>query len=229
MLMMLLLVGIGLLIHSNLELSTLRRIHADLRDEIGLLEVEDPTQVTMVAVPTPNDVVPPGVEQAHVWRYRIHFPANYGASFSTQGGLVAANSPQGRGGSSSSWGNPNKTPEELLTTIALVKSDGKWICCRDTGGSSSTISLPDDFDLESLDDLVIETPVALGDKSRSFETDEAICLIRLREKNLAKKRNGETENDLYRGFHLYVYGDKHRAAFDAWARGDTTSMQETTP
>lgn len=50
----------------------------------------DPTLVTMSAVPISQDMIPTGVQRAHVWRDRIHFPANYGPSFKMQTGLIPA-------------------------------------------------------------------------------------------------------------------------------------------
>lgn len=221
------LIGIGFSIRYNLELSRLRETHAELREQIGLLDVADPKKVAIAHVPLPDDAIPPGVEHAHVWRYRIHIPANYGPSYKIQRGLIKADSPQGRGGSGSSWSSPQKNSEEALASMALIKSDGRWIFCRSTGGGSSTSSMPNDFDFDSLDDLVIETAISPDDKTRMFETDEAICLIRLREKTLAKKRNGKNEEGLYRGFSVYLYSAKHRDAFEAWSEGETTSMQGT--
>ncbi len=228
-LILLSLIGIGFSIRCNLELSRLRQTHADLREQVGFLDVADPSQVAISHVPTSDDAVPPGVDQAHLWRYRMYFPANYGASYRMQHGLVKAVSPQGRGGSSSTWSGPKAKSEEALMTIALIKSDGKWILCRSVGGSSSTSSMPKDFDFESLDELVVETPLLPSDKTRTYATDDAICLIRLREKQLAKKRNNKPEKDLYRGFNVYVYGAQHKDAFDAWSQGEATSMKEATP
>ncbi|MCM2369028.1 hypothetical protein [Aporhodopirellula aestuarii] len=227
--MTLVVVGAVFSIQSNWKLSGLRKTHSKLREQAGFLDVEDPSKVAVSFVPFDKDDIPPGVEQAYVWRYRIHFPANYGTCYKTQRGLVKADSPQGRGGSGSSWSSPKPAAEVVLATMALLKTDGKWIFCRSVGGGSSTSSLPKDFNFEDLDNLVFEPLVSPGDKTRTFETDEAICLIRVREKQLAKKRRGGTEDGLYRGISVYVFNSNHKDAFEAWAKGNATSMKEAMP
>ena len=222
-------IGVGCSIHYNQKLARLRQAHSELREQVGFLEVEDPTKVAISYVPYSDESIPPGVTQAYVWRYRMHIPANYGPCYRTQRGLVKADSPQGRGGSGSSWSSSSPEPKEVLATMALIQSDGKWIFCRSAQGSSSTSNMPDEFDIDSLDDLVIETPVSAKDATRTIETDEAICLMRVREKDLAKKRNGETEKDLYRGFAVYLFSSQHKDAFSAWASGKAESMQEAKP
>ncbi|WP_372726157.1 hypothetical protein, partial [Novipirellula sp.] len=211
------------------QLARLRHTHAELRAQVGLLEVEDPTKVGIASVSYLQEDIPPGVDQAYVWQYRIHIPANYGPRYKTQRGLVTADSPRGRGSSGGSYSGSNSQAEEVLLTIALIHADGKWMFCRTTGGSSSTATMPDEFAIDALEDLVIDVPVTPEQATRTFEIDEAICLFRLREKSLAKKRNGEPEVDLYQGLAVYLYSDEHSDAFDAWARGKAESMQEAMP
>ena len=222
-------VGLAGSIGYSRQLAQLRHTHAELREQVGLLEVEDPTKVAIACVSYSEEDIPPGVDQAYVWQYRIHIPANYGPCYKTQRGLVTADSPHGRGSSGGSWSGSNSEAKEVLATIALIHADGKWMFCRTTGGSSSTATMPDEFGLDALEDLVIDVPVKPEHATRTFETDEAICLFRIREKSLAKKRNGDPEIDLYQGLVVYLFSDKHRDAFEAWARGKAESMQEATP
>ncbi|WP_236622263.1 hypothetical protein [Novipirellula maiorica] len=222
-------IGVAGSIGYSRQLAQLRRTYAKLRTQAGELEVDDPTKVAICPMPFLDDDIPPGVDQAYVWRYRVHIPADYGPAFRTQRGLVTADSPQGRGSSGGSWGGSNMESEELLMTMALIHSDGKWRFCRSSGGSSSAGVLPDDFKIESIDDLVIDVPVPADVGTRVFDTDEAICLIRIREKNLAKKRNGKTEENLYRGFVVYMHSNEYKDAFEAWAKGAADSMQEARP
>ncbi len=219
------LVGLGYSIYFNQRLSKLRQTHTDLRKRVGYLEVENPDKVAITHVPVAEKVIPPGIDGAHVWQYRIYLPANYGPCYRTQRGLVTADSPQGSGGHGSSWSGAEPEPKEELATIALVKHDGNWILCRTAGSGSSSSSMPDEFSLESLDDLVVE-PVVREGETRVFDTDEAICLFRLREKEFATDRNGMPEKDLYRGLCFYVFSEKHQDAFNAWAEGKTDSMAE---
>ncbi len=218
-------VGCGYSIYFNRLVSELRQFHADLRARVGLLEVEDPSKVSITRVPFSEDAIPPGVNEAYVWQYRIHLPANFGACYQTQNGLVKADSPQGRGGSSSNWSSPKPEAYEVLATMALIHSDGKWLFCRTADGGSSAYGIPDDFKFESLDELVVE-PVVEEGETRVFDADEAICLLRLREKELATNRAGAPEKDLYRGFVVYFFSRQHEGAFTAWASGRASSMQE---
>ena len=218
-------VGFGYSFHYTQRLSELRQTHTDLRKRVGLLEVDDLRKVSITRVPVPEGAIPPGVSKAYVWQYRIYTPANYGPCYRTQRGLVKADSPQGQGGSSSSWSSPKPEPKETLASMALIKSDDKWLFCRSADGGSSSSNLRDVFAPESFDDLVIE-PVVEEGETLVFDTDEAICLFRMREKELATKRNGEAEKDLYRGFNVYVFSHQHQDAFNAWATGKTSSMKE---
>ncbi|EMI57368.1 hypothetical protein [Rhodopirellula sallentina] len=222
-------VGCGFSIVSNQQLSAAREEHVELRKQVGYLKIDDPGKVVVAQIPASDEVVPPFVHQAHVWRYRIHLPANYGPCFKMQRGLVSADSPRGQGGSGSSWSMGNSEPEEVLSTMALFQHGDKWMFCRSSDGSSSTSSLRKDFVIGSLDDFVIETPVSIGDEARMIDKAEAICLLRFREKELAKKRNGEPKKNLYRGFAVYLFSAKHRDAFEAWANGKVDSMKEFQP
>jgi hypothetical protein len=218
-------VGFGYSIYHNQRLSRLRQTHTDLRKRVGLLEVEDPGKVAITHVPVSDEAIPPGVSEAYVWQYRIYIPANYGPCYQTKQGLVKADSPQGKGGTGTSWSSPQPEPEEVLATMALIKSDGKWLFCNTTGSGSRSSSVPDDFAIASLADLLVE-PVVQEGETRVFDTDEAICLFRLRDMELATNRNGETEKDLYRGFVVYVFNQQYQEAFGAWASGKASSMKE---
>ena len=218
-------VGFGYAIYYNQRLSKLRQTHTDLRKQVGYLEVKDPSKVTITHVPFSEETIPPGISKAYVWQYRIHLPANYGPCYQTQRGLVKADTPQGKGGRGTSWSSPQPEPKEELATMALVENDGKWIVCSTSGGGSRSSSMPDDFKIESLDDLVVE-PVVDEGETRVFDTDDAICLFRLREKELATDRNGNPEEDLYRGLVVYVFSQQHQDAFKAWATGNASSMKE---
>lgn len=219
-------VGLGCSIYYNRQLSELTREKDQLRETVGYLDVEDVDSVVITRIPVSEEAVPPGVEEAFVWQYRVYFPAGYGPCCTTQSGLIRADTPQGhRGGSSGSYSGSQPEAKKSVLTAALVKDEGKWLFCRTTDGSSSASWLPSEFTFESLDDLVIEPVVEQGE-SRVFAPGEAICLVRLRQKDLATKRDGTPEKDLYRGFGVYVYGTKYQQAFSDWVAGKTDAMQE---
>ena len=219
-------VGVAFSIHYNQTLAQLREDHANLQAQVGVLKISDPSKVAISYVPHSDDAVPPGVTKAHIWRYRIHVPANYGLCHVLKRRLITADSPRAKGGSSSTWNSPKPEAEQMVATLALFKSEGRWLFSRTTGGSSSTSNLPNDLQLDSLDDFVVETAVSADDPSRVFDPDEAICLFRLREKEVAKKRNGKDEKGFYRGVSLYMHSEKRKDAFTAWASGKAESMDE---
>ena len=221
-------IGFGYSIFFNQQLSTLRQRHAALRARVGLLDVVDPDQVVITHVAVTDDLIPPGVTKAHVWQFRMHIPANYGPYYHNKQGLVKADSPQGRGGSGGSWSSPKPDPIETLATYALIQTDDQWLFCATASDGSSSTVLPNDFTFDSMDDLTIE-PVVTEGETRVFDRDEAICLFRLRKRELAKKRDGTDEEDLYQGYVIYLLSQKHKDDFDAWASGQTNAMRESLP
>lgn len=220
------LIGFAFSIYYNRILAQLRDDHANLQKQAGLLEVPDRSKVAISYIPVNDDLIPPGVTEAHVWRYRVYIPANFGVCHSGKCGLISADSPQGQGGGTDSWNSPQAEPEETLVTLALIKSDGQWMFSRTNGGSSSTSNVPQDLDFSSLEDLVIEPIVSATDPTRDFDVDEPICLLRVREKDLAKKRNGQKHDNLYRGCSVYMHSADRKDAFTAWANGKTDTMAE---
>ena len=125
-------IGIASSIYFNRRLFDLRRQRAQLAEEVGLLEV------------------PPGVEAAHVWKYRIYLPAGYGPSFVTGRRAVSADSPHSAGGRDSSWGGKEQDPVETVLTIALIKQESGWTFSQMRGGSSTSSTLSEDLPLDSL-------------------------------------------------------------------------------
>lgn len=218
-------VGIGFSFAANRTVRELRLTHAELRKRVGLLEVEEANKIAITHVTASEDMIPPGVSKAHVWQYRIYIPPNYGPCYQTKQGLVKADSPQGKGGSSTNWSSPQAEPMESLATMALIQTDDKWLLCRTTDSGSSSSVLPSEMQFDSLDDLVIEPIVEQG-QTLVFDVDEPICLFRLREKEMAKDRRGNPEKDLYRGFAVYLFSHKHQDAYKAWASGQARSMKE---
>ena len=218
--------GFASSIYYNQKLFKLRQIRADLQKQVGLLEVEDASQVVITHVPVSEETIPPGVNKAYVWQYRIHIPANYAPSYQSINGMVTADSPQGRGGSGSNTSSPNPEPQEALGSVALVQNQDSWMLCHTSMTGSSSLNMPDGFSFETLDEVVVE-PVVQEGETRTFNVDEAICLFRLREKNPATTGDGENEKQLYRGVVLYLLSQEQQAAFAAWASGNASSMEET--
>lgn len=222
-------IGFAVSIYYNQALARLRQERSDLQTQVGSLEVTDESKVVISRVPSSDDVIPPGVDRAHVWRYRMHLPANYDDCQARRSGLVSADSPQGEGGGGgggSSGGVSRPEPRRLFITFALIENDGKWLFTNSIAGMSSASNLSQDFKIDSLDDIVIETAVPAGDETCVYDADDAICLLRLREKELAVNSNGKTKKDRYRGFSLYMYSKDRKDAFEAWASGNADSMED---
>ncbi len=219
-------VGIVCTIYYNQERSKLRGALTELQMQVGVWKVEDENKVVIARVPLSEDAMPPGVGKNHVWQYRIQFPANYSPCHDHTAGLVKANAPGGQGGRSTSMSGRLSEPEQKLATMAFLEANGQWKFYIRVGGSSNTSMLPPDFSIESLDDFVVE-PVVKGDEIRVFDADEAICLLRLHEKELATDRRGNTIEELHRGCTAYLFSKEQQDTFTAWAQGQRSSMKET--
>ena len=219
--------GVVCSLHYGRHLRQLRLEHDALAKQVGLLEVTDPKRVHMSWVPTSDEDIPPGIEAAHVWRFRLYLPANYGPCYYTRSRAIAADSPRSRGGSSSSWGGKKQDPVETVATLALIKADGRWMVSRINGGSSSTASMPNDFELESLEDLVVEPVVNEQTPRKSFSVDDAICLLRIRKKEPIDQ-NGKGPN-FYPGFVSYLVESDRKNDFEQWMNGKVDQMPEVQP
>ncbi|MCS7465582.1 hypothetical protein NZK35_02715 [Stieleria sp. ICT_E10.1] len=217
-------IGIASSIYFNRRLFDLRRQRAQLAEDVGLLEVTDPKRVHVSRVPVGPDEIPPGVEAAHVWKYRIYLPAGYGPCLITGRRAIAADSPRSVGGSDRSSSSKNQDPVETVLTIALIKQETGWIFSRALGGSSSSSALPDDLPVDSLDELVVETAVTAQTPSQSFSVDEPICLLRLRGREPIEPQEGQPT--LYPGIVTYLMEFDRREAFEQWAEGKTDQMPE---
>lgn len=217
-------IGITSSIYFNLRLFDLRRQRAQLAEEVGLLEVTDPKRVHLRHVPVRPDAIPPGVEAAYVWKYRIYLPAGYGPSFVTGRRAVSADSPHSAGGRDSSWGGKEQDPVETVLTIALIKQESGWTFSQMRGGSSTSSTLSEDLPLDSLDQFVIEPAVTAETPAKSYSVDEPICLLRLRSRQPVEPQEGETT--LYPGIVTYMVESDLRDAFEQWAQGKTDRMPE---
>lgn len=207
---------------SSRQLNGLEQEHDRLTEMLGEVVVGDPSQVHISAVPPKADETMPGVTVAHVWRFNIYLPPNYGRCVVSRRGDIAADSPRSSGGSSSSSSSKHKESQEFQLSVSLLKTSRGWLLARTGGGGGGSSHLPKDFDASDLEELVVEPVVENGQGTRSFDPKEAICLIRIREKNATKPRKGYP--DLYRGNALYLLESDQRQSFDDWAYGRTDGM-----
>jgi hypothetical protein len=224
LLMLIIATGLACTVFSNLRLSSLREVHDNLRARVGLFEEADPAKVRVVRAGVPEDLITSGMGDSKIWRYRLSFPAKYGACYQNHQGLIKADAPGG-GEYSSSWGNPKSEPSEIVFSVSFIQDNGEWTLSVNHTGGSSSHSVSKDFPINSFENLVIEEVVDFG-VTRTFEADEPICLLRIREKDEALNRDGTKKQGLYRGFVFYIFESQNEKAFDAWANGEISSMQE---
>lgn len=225
LLLMVIATGLIFTVSANLRLSSLREVHHELLMRVGLFEESDLTKVHVVRAGVPEDLITSEMSNCKIWRYRLSIPAKYHLCYQNHQGLVKADAPGGLGGSSRTWGSPNPEPSEVVFSVSFVQDNGEWTLSVNHIGGASSHAVPKDFDINSVDDLVVEEVVDFG-VTRSFSADEPICLLRIREKNEALNRDGTKKQGLYRGFVFYLFEKQREKAFSAWASGQVSAMQE---
>ncbi|MCP4885830.1 MAG: hypothetical protein GY904_04360 [Planctomycetaceae bacterium] len=219
-------VGIACTLYYNEERNQLRGTLTELQKQVGVWKVEDESKVVIARIPVAKDAIPPGVGKCHLWQYRIHLPAKYAPCVSSTSGLVKANAPGGQGSQNTGMSGQIAEPEQKLATVALIETDDQWKFYFRVGGNSSSASMPPDFSIERLGDFVVE-PVVSGNEIGVFDADEAICLFRIREKELATDGRGNIIKDLYAGCTAYIFSKDQQDAFTEWSQGQRNSMKET--
>ncbi|MDB4766235.1 hypothetical protein OAG71_00960 [bacterium] len=218
------LVGAYASARSSQTLSNLLRQKRDFDESFGALNVEDPSQVSIVAVsPTATDL-PPWVDTENVWIFRIHIPANYGVSWSANEGSIAADSPLSRGEGSCYSGVKSLEARELQIIITTSFEDGRLKGRMHTDATGLTFSPPNNLFVNSLDELVLDTIVKPGQPMQTFAIDEAICVWRIRSKKPNKTPLNDTQ--LYPGCVLYLHETSKYDAFRRWSNGKSSSMAE---
>ena len=219
-------VGIACTVYYTQERNKLRRALTEMQMKVGVWKVEDESKVVIAHVPLAEDEMPPGIGKSYVWQYRIHFPAKYAAYHDHTAGLVKANGPGGEGSRGTCMSGQHSEPKQELATMAFLEVNGRWKFYVRVGGNSNTSTLPPEFSIESLDKFIVEA-VVKQDEIRVFDVNEAICLLRLHEKESATDRRGKTIKDLHRGCSVYLYSQEQQDHFTAWAQGQRDSMKES--
>lgn len=220
------LIGFGFTIHYNLQRFHLQRVHQELNDRVGLLKIDDPKQVAVMGIPFLPEEIPPGVQKAHVWKFRVYCPSKFDGRSRTYRGLIRPDSPYSAGGSSGGlFGGGNQEPEEITSMVSMVKSDGQWTICYRQGGGSSSFSASDELGLDDINELLVE-PIVEPGQTRVFNVNEAICLFRIRHKEEAVDRSGKPQPGLYQGFAAYLFSQQIEQPFDDWAKGNIETLEE---
>lgn len=219
-------VGIACTLYYNQKRNQLRGTLTELQKQVGVWKVEDESKVVIARIPVAEDAIPPGAGKCYVWQYRIHLPAKYAPYIAYTSGLVKANAPGGQGSQYTGMSGQISEPEQKLATVALIEADDQWNFYFRVGGNSSSAGMPTEFSIETLDDFVVE-PVVSGNEIGVFDADEAICLFRLREKELATDGRGNIIKDLYVGCTAYLFNEDQQKAFTEWSQGQRNSLKET--
>ena len=208
----------------NRTLSNLRREQSNLEKTFGELKIDDPLKVAIIAVPPTATGLPVWIDLEDVWIFRVYIPANYGLSYSTNNGQIAADSPLSTSSSGGSSGGGTPDAKEFQLIVSTSEEEGRLKVHMLNNTGSTKISVPKEFNDASPDNLVLETIMEPGDPMKTFDVDEAICIWRLRSKTPVKKMINNTK--LYPSCTIYMYESNKRNAFKRWERGDSSSMNE---
>lgn len=195
-----------------------------LARQVGYLQIQDVTRIHIISMPENDGIVPPGIEAAHVWRFRIYLPAGFSPAVMTRRQAVSANSPRSQGGGGWSSGSAAKESKETELIVSLLKTENGWLLSRTSDGSSNAGSVGPELVFDSLDDWVVEPVVTPMSGAKSFSVDDAICILRVREKEPVNPRDGN--EPLYRGFVVYMYNADHQAIMDQWVDGTIDAWPE---
>lgn len=207
------------------RLHALRQEIQELSQQVGYLAVRDESQVHIAIIPSDDELIPPGVEQAYVWRFRVFLPANFGLLVMSRAGAISADSPRARGGGGSGWRSGSKEPVETTMTVSLLKTQRGWMLSRMSDGSSGATSLPQKLDLESMQDMVIEPVTSQESGPKSFDVNEPICLLRIRGKEQLAPRGNE-DVAFYPGIYIYMAERQLSDALEQWAQGKIDEIPE---
>ena len=224
-LMLLVIAGVANSLYYGRQRHELRQELTRLARQVGYLNVEDDTRVHVVAIPETADIIPPGVDAAHIWRFRIYLPTGYSNSVMSWSRVVSADSPRSRGGGGRSSGSPNKEPTESELIISLLKTEKGWLLSRKSDGSSGATTLSSELSFDTLDDWVVEPVVTPTSGPKSFAANEPICILRVRGRDAVEPR--EAEPPFFPGFVFYMYDSNYQDIMDQWAQGKIEQWPET--
>ena len=205
-------------------LASLLQEQREFNESFGELNLEDPTQIGIVAVSPAATDLPPWVDPENIWVFRLHIPPNYGVSWSENEGDIAANSPLRRGGGSSCSGSKSKKAKEIQLIVTTKIENGRLKGSAVDDTTTWKFSLPKKLTVDSWDELVLDTIVKPGQPMRTFAVDEAMCVWRIRGKKPSKKLLNDTK--LFPGCAIYLHETSKYDAFNRWSRGKASSMAD---
>ena len=206
--------------------SNLLREEREFAEVFGDMTIKDPSRVAIIAVSPNATDLPPWVDPENVSIFRVYIPANYGPVLRTNSELIAADSPLHKGGTRSFSDVREPEAVEIKIVISTNFEDGRIKGSLMTDSISSPLSSTK-MQAKSTDDLVLDTVVKPGQPMRTFAADEAICILRLRDKEPDIKTINQTK--LYSGWAIYLHGETQSDAFDRLADGESSSIKKSKP
>ena len=203
-------------------LSDLLREKSDFEKLFGELKVDDPSRVAIISISPTAVELPTWVDSENLSVFRVRIPANYNLSFSTNSGMIAADSPLSTSHGGGSTHGAKTEAMEFQLIVNTTRENGRLKVSLLSYSGTSLLSTPKKLSVASPEDLVLDTIMKPGEPIRTFSADEAICIWRLRSKTPGKKMLNNTK--LYPSCAIYMYQASKRNAFQRWARGQSSSM-----
>lgn len=211
--------GLVLSIQQNTIVNDLKEKHRDVKAKSGLLKIDDPTKVYVTPVTSPVVPIVLQDERVRVWQYQVHLPIGYGVCVIEVGGPMTKDGIHNRGGTSSSMSSPRKEALRGLWTFCLYEKDGQWKLSSSGPSSSGQISLHE-FDIDSVDDLIVTTISPEAGRTVEIAPDVFFNLLRIRTVQKAQRRQyQERDKELYPGVAVWIGPKASRPAFDAIRNG----------
>ncbi len=193
-----------------------------LEAELGRMSIDDPDQVYLVEIDTPDVPSEVALHLERVWQFRCYLPPGYDVMRFSGGGRVAKEGVYVAGGSSSGWGSPQSEAIHKLLTVSFQKNDNRWEVFYSFGGSSGTTSWgpfnPDRFD----DTLIVQKLVSSKLGPRSFDQDTILPLLKIFDPATAEDKEvaGKTLTT-YAGGLIALCPKSRQSQFHQLLRGNT--------
>ncbi|QEF97193.1 hypothetical protein Mal15_12310 [Stieleria maiorica] len=157
-------------LRTSAELRVTKSENKRLRDELGVLTVEDETAVSLLAVPT---------AEQDCWRWRIHMPADLKLRIGiTDAGVIPLPRTQVNAGENLAYfDDPLPVGENLVEAKLYLRGDGVWAVSVRTSDATMTCALQNG-DHEWLDGTAFFRTRFGSTTSRIVDSTKVIPLLR---------------------------------------------------
>jgi hypothetical protein len=191
-----------------------------LEVELGKMSIEDIDRVHIVEVESPE--VPPEVASKvlGVWQFRCYLPKGYDYFQMSGSGQVTKDGIYQAGGSSSSWGTPNKEAIHELLTVSIQKVNDRLEAYYSFGSSRGTTSW-NGVETDRSDSWTVQKLVSSSQGPRSFNQDTILPLLKIYNPGTAKETKLKDKTiTTYEGG-LFILSPKSRQqVFEQLLRGE---------